>query len=105
MAQIMYPDGGTFPQGTPHKQKPYEFTFVIRWVGLILTIILLYLCIVLVGAGATATFLSVGLYYFVKGNSQNQQYMMRARVVAQAFTVGAFIFGMSAAAIKSVSKT
>ncbi|RZF45077.1 hypothetical protein LSTR_LSTR002038 [Laodelphax striatellus] len=57
------------------------------------------------GAIATASCLGVGLYYFMKGNSQNQQYMMRARVLAQAFTVGAFVVGMTAAVVKPASKT
>ncbi|XP_070153558.1 HIG1 domain family member 2A, mitochondrial [Polyergus mexicanus] len=46
-----------------------------------------------IGCLATTAALSVGLVSFVKEKSQMQQYMMRARVGAQAFTIACIVVG------------
>ncbi|KAL0134675.1 hypothetical protein PUN28_001456 [Cardiocondyla obscurior] len=46
-----------------------------------------------IGALATTVALSLGVYNFYKGRTEMQQYMMRARVGAQAFTIVAMIAG------------
>ena len=46
-----------------------------------------------IGAAATVAALVYGLWNFHRGNSQMQQYMMRARVGAQAFTILAMVAG------------
>ncbi|XP_020288452.1 HIG1 domain family member 2A, mitochondrial [Pseudomyrmex gracilis] len=47
-----------------------------------------------IGSLATATALTVGLINFYRGKSQMQQYMMRARVAAQAFTIACIAVGV-----------
>ncbi|XP_076242219.1 HIG1 domain family member 2A, mitochondrial [Calliopsis andreniformis] len=46
-----------------------------------------------IGTVATVSALVCGLYHFYKGNSKMSNYMMRARVGAQAFTICAFLGG------------
>ncbi|KAL6263842.1 hypothetical protein P5V15_003924 [Pogonomyrmex californicus] len=46
-----------------------------------------------IGALATTVALSVGLISFYRGKSNMQQYMMRARVGAQAFTIICMVAG------------
>ncbi|KYN15689.1 PREDICTED: HIG1 domain family member 2A, mitochondrial [Trachymyrmex cornetzi] len=46
-----------------------------------------------IGAFATITALSIGIFNFYKGNAEMQQYMMRARVGAQAFTIVCMVAG------------
>ncbi|XP_076678468.1 HIG1 domain family member 2A, mitochondrial [Andrena cerasifolii] len=46
-----------------------------------------------IGTAATVTALVYGLWNLHRGNSQMQQYMMRARVGAQAFTILAMVAG------------
>jgi hypothetical protein len=46
------------------------------------------------GCLATATALMFGLYNFRQGKQQMSQYMMRARIAAQGFTVMALIVGV-----------
>ncbi|XP_046743727.1 HIG1 domain family member 2A, mitochondrial [Diprion similis] len=53
-----------------------------------------------IGCFLTTAALSYGLYCFQTGNRQMSQYMMRARVAAQTFTIIAFVLGMGAAANK-----
>ena len=45
------------------------------------------------GALATTAALTVGLISFTRGETQMQQYMMRARVGAQAFTIICIVAG------------
>jgi len=48
-----------------------------------------------IGLVATVGFLTMGLLSMSKtNNSARQQFMMRGRVAAQAFTLGAFTFGL-----------
>lgn len=47
-----------------------------------------------IGCLATAGALSFGLYSFKQGERQMSQYMMRARIFAQGFTVVALILGV-----------
>ncbi|EFN81635.1 HIG1 domain family member 2A, mitochondrial [Harpegnathos saltator] len=47
-----------------------------------------------IGAIATTVALSVGLFNFYHGRTQMQQYMMRARVGAQAFTIVCMVAGL-----------
>lgn len=46
------------------------------------------------GCLLTAGVLSYGLWSFRKGNREMSQYMMRARIAAQGFTVAALIVGV-----------
>ena len=46
-----------------------------------------------IGAAATVAAFIYGLWNLHRGNSQMQQYMMRARVGAQAFTILAMVAG------------
>ncbi|KYM79276.1 PREDICTED: HIG1 domain family member 2A, mitochondrial [Atta cephalotes] len=46
-----------------------------------------------IGTLATITALSIGLISFYKGKREMQQYMMRARVGAQAFTIVCMVVG------------
>ncbi|CAK9794558.1 HIG1 domain family member 2A, mitochondrial [Anthophora plagiata] len=46
-----------------------------------------------IGTTATVAALSYGLWSFYQGNSQMSQYMMRARVGAQAFTIFSMVAG------------
>ncbi|KAG5309224.1 HIG2A protein, partial [Pseudoatta argentina] len=46
-----------------------------------------------IGAFATVTALSIGLFNFYKGKREMQQNMMRARVGAQAFTIVCMVVG------------
>ncbi|CAK9824865.1 HIG1 domain family member 2A, mitochondrial [Anthophora retusa] len=46
-----------------------------------------------IGTTATVAALSYGLWSFYHGNSQMSQYMMRARVGAQAFTIFSMVAG------------
>ncbi|GAB1866936.1 HIG1 domain family member 2A [Camponotus japonicus] len=46
-----------------------------------------------IGCFATTAALTVGLISFMRGQSQMQQYMMRARVGAQAFTIISVVVG------------
>lgn len=48
------------------------------------------------GCLATAGALSFGLYSFRRGERRMSQMMMRARIVAQGFTVAALIIGVMA---------
>ncbi|XP_058056313.1 uncharacterized protein LOC131207705 [Anopheles bellator] len=58
-----------------------------------------------VGCAATLTALGFGLWNFRKGRSAMSQYMMRARILAQGFTVVALIVGAGMTyANKRVSK-
>uniref|UniRef100_A0A182W4H1 HIG1 domain-containing protein n=1 Tax=Anopheles minimus TaxID=112268 RepID=A0A182W4H1_9DIPT len=47
-----------------------------------------------IGCAATLTALGFGLWNFRQGRSQMSQYMMRARILAQGFTVLALIIGV-----------
>ncbi|XP_058827499.1 HIG1 domain family member 2A, mitochondrial [Topomyia yanbarensis] len=47
-----------------------------------------------VGCGATLLALGFGLWNFRQGKTQMSQYMMRARILAQGFTVVALIVGV-----------
>ncbi|KYN40018.1 HIG1 domain family member 2A [Trachymyrmex septentrionalis] len=47
-----------------------------------------------IGAFGTVAALSIGLFNFSKGRQQMQQYMMRARVGAQAFTIICMVVGI-----------
>ncbi|XP_058064461.1 HIG1 domain family member 2A, mitochondrial-like [Anopheles bellator] len=47
-----------------------------------------------IGCAATLTALGFGLWNFRKGRSEMSQYMMRARILAQGFTVVALIIGV-----------
>ncbi|CAO1392372.1 unnamed protein product [Diamesa serratosioi] len=47
-----------------------------------------------IGCLATAGALTFGLYSFKQGERQMSQYMMRARILAQGFTVVALIVGV-----------
>ncbi|XP_041779275.1 HIG1 domain family member 2A, mitochondrial [Anopheles merus] len=47
-----------------------------------------------IGCAATLTALGFGLWNFRQGRSQMSQYMMRARILAQGFTVIALIIGV-----------
>ncbi|XP_054010064.1 HIG1 domain family member 2A, mitochondrial-like [Hylaeus anthracinus] len=49
--------------------------------------------VVPLGAMATVAALTVGVYNFYHGNTKMSQYMMRARVGAQAFTIFAMVAG------------
>ncbi|XP_025903459.1 HIG1 domain family member 2A, mitochondrial [Nothoprocta perdicaria] len=53
------------------------------------------------GCLCTAAVLAWGLVSFKKGDVQRSQLLMRARVVAQGFTVAALLGGMAAAAAKA----
>ncbi|EFN69763.1 HIG1 domain family member 2A [Camponotus floridanus] len=46
-----------------------------------------------IGCFATTAALTAGLISFIRGKSQMQQYMMRARVGAQAFTIISIVAG------------
>lgn len=50
------------------------------------------------GAVGTLAALGFGLYTMARGDRQMSQYMMRARVMAQGFTVVAFIVGLGISA-------
>lgn len=52
-----------------------------------------YLLFAFSGALATTAALSVGIFNFYKGRAKMQQYMMRARVGAQAFTIVCMVVG------------
>uniref|UniRef100_A0A8D0BPI3 HIG1 domain-containing protein n=1 Tax=Salvator merianae TaxID=96440 RepID=A0A8D0BPI3_SALMN len=54
-----------------------------------------------IGCLGTAGILAYGLICFKKGNTHQSQIMMRARVLAQGFTVAALVVGIVATAIKS----
>ncbi|KAF7988298.1 hypothetical protein HCN44_009943 [Aphidius gifuensis] len=56
----------------------------------------------LIGVGCVATLaaLSFGLWNFQRGNQQMSQYMMRARVIAQGFTIFVAAGSLSLAAAK-----
>ncbi|XP_073997974.1 HIG1 domain family member 2A, mitochondrial [Rhodnius prolixus] len=53
-----------------------------------------------IGALVTVGCLSFGLYSFRKGERRMSQMMMRARIVAQGFTVLALVGGITMAAMK-----
>ncbi|XP_019361988.1 PREDICTED: HIG1 domain family member 2A, mitochondrial [Gavialis gangeticus] len=53
------------------------------------------------GCLATAAVLTYGLICFKKGNRQRSQLMMRARILAQGFTIAALMVGVVATALKS----
>ncbi|XP_071793674.1 HIG1 domain family member 2A, mitochondrial-like [Asterias amurensis] len=48
-----------------------------------------------IGVFATTCALTMGLYSFRKGQTQRSQLMMRFRVAAQAFTIGAVLVGVA----------
>ncbi|XP_033126401.1 HIG1 domain family member 2A, mitochondrial-like [Anneissia japonica] len=54
-----------------------------------------------IGCGATVIALTLGLVQFNKGQTRNSQLMMRFRVGAQAFTIGAVLLGVALQATKS----
>lgn len=56
-----------------------------------------------IGTTATVAALSYGLWSFYQGNSQMSQYMMRARVGAQAFTIFSMVAGFVILSKKDVS--
>ncbi|KAK2582869.1 hypothetical protein KPH14_008947 [Odynerus spinipes] len=58
-----------------------------------------------IGCVATVGALTYGLYNFYKGRSQMSQYMMRARVLAQAFTFVAIVTGIAIGVQKKTSPT
>lgn len=47
-----------------------------------------------VGLAATVSALGLGLYQLAQNNSSRQQFFMRCRIGAQAFTVAAFAAGL-----------
>ncbi|NXD39412.1 HIG2A protein, partial [Copsychus sechellarum] len=53
------------------------------------------------GCLCTVGILAYGLICFKKGNTRRSQLMMRARVIAQGFTLAALLGGMVATAVKS----
>merc|ERR1711973_269692 len=55
-----------------------------------------------IGCGLTVGVLGYGLASFLRGDGKMQQYMMRARVVAQGSTVGAVILGLGYATYKEM---
>ncbi|XP_071949254.1 HIG1 domain family member 2A, mitochondrial-like [Antedon mediterranea] len=58
-----------------------------------------------IGCGATIIALTLGLVQFRKGQTRNSQLMMRFRVGAQAFTIGAVLVGVALQASKGVKRT
>lgn len=52
-------------------------------------------CKILLGCLATVGALSYGLWSFRQGRTRMSQYMMRTRIVAQGFTIMAFIVGLA----------
>lgn len=56
------------------------------------------------GALATVGALSYGLYSFIRGDAQMQQYMMRSRVAAQGGTLLAVIVGVTYMLYKDQNK-
>lgn len=57
-----------------------------------------------IGALATVGALSYGLYSFIRGDAQMQQYMMRSRVAAQGGTLLAVIVGVTYMLYKDQNK-
>lgn len=55
-----------------------------------------------VGCGLTVGALCYGLASFLRGDGKMQQYMMRARVIAQGSTIGAVILGLGFATYKEM---
>ncbi|NXW70147.1 HIG2A protein, partial [Hirundo rustica] len=53
------------------------------------------------GCLCTVGVLAYGVICFKKGNTRRSQLMMRARVVAQGFTIASVVGGMMATAIRS----
>ncbi|KAJ6667793.1 hypothetical protein lerEdw1_016114 [Lerista edwardsae] len=53
-----------------------------------------------IGCLATAGVLTYGLICFKKGNTRQSQMMMRARILAQGFTVAALMVGVVVTALK-----
>ncbi|NXR24673.1 HIG2A protein, partial [Cinclus mexicanus] len=53
------------------------------------------------GCLCTVSILAYGIICFKKGNTRRSQLMMRARVIAQGFTLAAMLGGMLATAVKS----
>uniref|UniRef100_A0A8D0GHF1 HIG1 domain-containing protein n=1 Tax=Sphenodon punctatus TaxID=8508 RepID=A0A8D0GHF1_SPHPU len=56
--------------------------------------------IVPIGCLGTAGVLTYGLICFKRGNTQQSQIMMRARILAQGFTLVALLVGVAATAFK-----
>ncbi|KAF5296673.1 hypothetical protein FQR65_LT10213 [Abscondita terminalis] len=54
-----------------------------------------------IGCLATLCALTYGLWSFRQGKSQMSQYMMRARIGAQGFTIIAFIIGLGLSASRT----
>uniref|UniRef100_A0A8C4W2R4 HIG1 domain-containing protein n=1 Tax=Gopherus evgoodei TaxID=1825980 RepID=A0A8C4W2R4_9SAUR len=54
-----------------------------------------------IGCLSTAGALTYGLICFQKGNTRQSQLMMRARVLAQGFTIAAIMVGVVATAMKA----
>ncbi|TRZ22267.1 hypothetical protein HGM15179_004837 [Zosterops borbonicus] len=53
------------------------------------------------GCLCTVGILAYGILCFKKGNTRRSQLMMRARVLAQGFTIAAVVGGMMATTVKS----
>lgn len=60
-------------------------------------------CLSPAGCLCTLGVLTYGLISFKRGNTRHSQLMMRARVVAQGFTVAALLGGMVATALRARS--
>ncbi|KAJ8026328.1 HIG1 domain family member 2A, mitochondrial [Holothuria leucospilota] len=56
-----------------------------------------------IGCTATAIALTWGLIQFRRGQTRKSQLMMRFRVAAQAFTIGAIVIGVAVQAAKGTS--
>nr|XP_033783460.1 HIG1 domain family member 2A, mitochondrial [Geotrypetes seraphini] len=54
-----------------------------------------------VGCLATAGILTYGLIAFKKGKTRQSQLLMRARILAQGFTIAAIMVGVVASAVKA----
>ncbi|CAM2117995.1 HIG1 domain family member 2A, mitochondrial [Lepidochelys kempii] len=54
-----------------------------------------------IGCLSTAGALTYGLICFQKGNTRQSQLMMRARILAQGFTIAAIMVGVVATAMKA----
>ncbi|XP_055584810.1 HIG1 domain family member 2A, mitochondrial [Uranotaenia lowii] len=57
-----------------------------------------------IGCGATLLALGFGLWNFRQGRTQMSQYLMRARILAQGFTVVALVVGVGMTYVKKDEK-
>ena len=57
------------------------------------------------GCAATVACLTIGLVSFMQKNRERSQLMMRGRVAAQAFTIGAMAFSLFFAAPKNLGRS